>query len=327
MNQLIADFPQNMEDALKIASNVTLKSPKNPIHSILICGMGGSGIGGKMVSFWVQDEIKVPIQCLSDYIAPAYVNENTLVIASSYSGNTEETLIAVDQAHKKGAQIIGVCSGGELEAFCNRNNYDCVVVPGGNPPRTALAFSVVQVLNFLYKLDLINDKPLKDIAASRELILNNLDEIKAKANELASFVGGKVPIFYSEGKYEAIAIRARQQFNENSKVIGWASPIPEMNHNELVGWGGGDTRFAPVFFTTGDLFPKNQKRMDITIETIAKKTSTFQLTPKGTNFIERSFYLISVVDWASLYHAEMNNVDPIEIVIIDYLKSELANFN
>lgn len=327
MNQLIADFPQNMEDALKIASNVTLKSPKNPIHNILICGMGGSGIGGKMVSFWVQDEMKVPIQCLNDYIAPAYVNENTLVIASSYSGNTEETLIAVDQAHKKGAQIIGVCSGGELESFCKKNNFDCIVVPGGNPPRTALAFSVVQVINVFFKLGLIGDSCLKQIISSRELILNNLDEIKNQAKELANFVGNKVPVFYSEGKYEGIAVRARQQFNENSKVIGWQGFIPEMNHNELVGWGGGDTRFAPVFFTTGDLFPKNQKRMDITIETIAKKTSTFQLTPKGANFIERSFYLIHLVDWASYYHAEMNNVDSIEIEIINYLKSELANFN
>ena len=279
-----------------------------------------------MVSFWVQDEIKVPFQTFHDYTAPAFINEHTLVIASSYSGNTEETLICVKQAFEKGAQIIGVCSGGELKDFCIKNNFDFVQVPGGNPPRTALAYSVVQVTNILFNLGLIGNSALESIKKSKDLILDNLNDIKAEAHKLAAFIKGTVPVFYAGAKYEAVAVRARQQFNENAKVLCWHHAIPEMNHNELVGWGGGDNRFSVIYFNTNDLIPRNQKRVEISLNEIKKKSKVLVLDAKGSNQIERSFYLIHLVDWSSLYLSELKEVDPIDIAIIDYLKSELANF-
>src|SRR5690606_35191262 len=122
-----------------IASKATFKAPKNEIRNIVICGLGGSGIGGRMVSQWVQSELQVPISSFQDYDIPAFIDKHTLIIASSYSGDTEETLISVEQAHSKGAHVIAVCSGGKLQKFCKENEYDAVIVPGGNPPRTALA--------------------------------------------------------------------------------------------------------------------------------------------------------------------------------------------
>lgn len=327
MNKLIAAFPQNIEEALRIAEQAVFQSPKREIRNIVICGMGGSGIGGKMVGFWVQDELTVPVQSYQDYTAPAYVGEHTLVIASSYSGNTEETLICVEQARKKGAMIIGVCSGGELESFCKEYNFDCVTVPGGNPPRAALAFSVVQVTNILVKLGLIGEHNLQSIASSKTLLDQELPTIQEKAKELAAFLQGTVPVFYAGAKYEAVAVRARQQFNENAKMLCWHHVVPEMNHNELVGWGGGDKRFAAVYFNTGDLIPRNQKRVEITFEEIRKKTKVLFVDAKGNDRIERSFYLIHLIDWASYYEAEMNGTDPIEIRVIDHLKGSLANFN
>ena len=327
MDKLIAAFPSNIEEALQIAEKASIRKPVKEIRNVLICGMGGSGIGGKMVSFWVQDEIPVPIQTFHDYTAPAFINEHTLVIASSYSGNTEETLICVNQAFNKGAQIIGVCSGGELKDFCIDNNFDFVQVPGGNPPRTALAYSVVQVTNILHKVGLISDNSLNSIKKSKDLLLTNLNEIKAEAHKLAEFTQGTVPIFYAGAKYEAVAVRARQQFNENAKVLCWHHVIPEMNHNELVGWGGGDDRFSVVYFNTNDLIPRNQKRVGISLDVIGKKSKIINIDAKGENQIERSFYLIHLVDWASLYLSELKQVDPIDIAVIDFLKSELANFN
>lgn len=324
MDKLISAFPKNIKDALEIASNATFKKPTTEIRNVLICGMGGSGIGGRMVSFWVQDELNVPIQCYHDYTAPAFINEHTLVIGSSYSGNTEETMICLRQAKDKGAQIIGVCSGGELESFCSENKFDYVVVPGGNPPRTALAFSVVQVTNILFKLGLISEKSLNSIKSSEKLIVNQLDQIKAEAHKLADFLDGKIPVFYAGAKYEAIAVRARQQFNENAKTLCWHHVIPEMNHNELVGWGGGDSRFGVVYFNTKDLITRNQKRVDITFETIAKKTDVLYIDTIGNDIIERSFYLIHLVDWSSYFLAEKHGTDSIEIKIIDHLKSELS---
>lgn len=328
MEKLIEQFPANIEEALQIANNASFKSPKNTIKNVVICGMGGSGIGGRLVSNWVLNEIKVPVQCFHDYVTPTYIDENTLVIASSYSGNTEETLIFVEQAKSQGAHIIGVCSGGQLEAFCRTNDLDCIVVPGGNPPRTALAFSLVQLTNILNKLGLISGIALQQIESARQLLVSNNLNIKKEALKLAEFLNTKaVPVFYAETPYEAVLVRAKQQFNENSKVLCWTHVIPEMNHNELVGWGGGDDRFAAVFFDTEDLLARNKKRVEITLEVIVSKTKLLTIKAKGNNQIERSFYLINIVDWASFYLAELNNVDSIEIKIIERLKSELANFS
>lgn len=326
MYKLISDFPSNINEALTIASSAKFQTPKKEIRNVLISGMGGSGIGGKMVSFWVQEHISVPIQSFQDYTCPSFVNEHTLVIASSYSGNTEETLICVNQAKEKGAQIVSVCSGGEILEFCKANGFDSVVVPGGNPPRTALAYSVVQVLNILVQHNLVPSHLLQDLKKSEELLISDLVEIQTEAKKLAEFTKNTVPVFYASAKYEAVAVRARQQYNENSKILCWHHVLPEMNHNELVGWGGGDSRFTAIFFDTQDLIPRNQKRLEITREVIAKKTKIYNLPTKGNSFIERSFYLIHLVDWASFYAAQIKEVDAFDIDIIDYLKDELSKF-
>ncbi len=326
MDKLIAAFPKNIEEALLIAKNSTFQAPEKPIRNVVICGMGGSGIGGRLVSFWVQNEITVPVQCFHDYTAPAYINEHTLVIASSYSGNTEETLFFVEEARQKGAHIVGVCSGGELQEYCTSHHFDCVIVPGGNPPRAALAFSVIQVTNILTRTGLISETTLTNIASAQKLIEQESVRIRNEALKLAEFLKGSVPVFYATALYEAVLVRARQQFNENAKTLCWTHVIPEMNHNELVGWGGGDSRFSVVFFNTNDLLPRNEKRVDITLEVVASKTKLLTIDVKGNNLAERSVYMIHLVDWASFYLSEINQTDAMEIKIIERLKSELANF-
>lgn len=327
MDKLIAAFPDNLRDALKIAEGIRLQQPKNEIRNILVSGMGGSGIGGKIVSQWIQDELTVPISILNDYNLPHYVNQHTLVIGSSYSGGTEETLISLQKAKEQGAHIICICSGGEIEQFCKENNYDCIIIPGGKPPRTQLAFSVVQQVNLYVQLGFCSKNRLTHIHNSISLIESESSDIHAKAKELAVFLDKKVGIFYSASRYEGVAVRARQQFEENAKYLCWHHVIPEMNHNELVGWGGGDDRFAVVFIQTNDYIPRNQKRYEITKELISKKTSyVTEIVAKGSNPIERSFYLINLVDWSSFYLSEIKKVDPIDIDVIYYLKDELAKF-
>lgn len=140
MKQLIKSFPHQIKEALDIAAKASFKKSKSRIENVVICGLGGSGIGAKIVANWVQDEMKLPVILVNDYTLPAFASEQTLVIASSYSGNTEETLMAVESAHKNGCFIFGITSGGALQSFCNENGYDCVIVPGGNPPRSAVAY-------------------------------------------------------------------------------------------------------------------------------------------------------------------------------------------
>ncbi len=326
MDKLITAFQNNILEALTIAEKAEFKPLSETITNVVICGMGGSGIGGKMVGIWLQNELPIPLISHHDYTAPYFINENSLVIASSYSGNTEETLICVEQARLKGARIIGICSGGELYDFCEKHGFDMVKVPGGNPPRTALAFSVIQVTNVFVKLGLASTERLKELQLSHDLLINEIDCIKAEARDLATFIGKKTPVFYAAAKYEGVAVRAKQQFNENAKILCWYHVLPEMNHNELVGWGGGDTRFAPVYFDTGDLIPRNQKRSEISLEVINEKAPVMVVQAKGNSLIEKSIYLIHLIDWSSFYLSELMKVDPIEIKVIDHLKAELANF-
>jgi glucose/mannose-6-phosphate isomerase len=236
-------------------------------------------------------------------------------------------MISLEKAKENGALIIGICSGGNLEDFCKSNGFDVVKVPGGNPPRSAVAFSIVQITNILVQFGLIDFSALKKLEIARDLINENATFIHEEAKHLAAFLKDKVGVFYSVTKYEPILIRARQQFNENSKLLCWHHVIPEMNHNELVGWGGGDNRFAAVFFDTNDLLPRNKKRFDISVDVVKTKTEFVKIiSAKGESQIERSIYLINLVDWASFYLSELNQVDIMDIKVIDFLKDELSKF-
>jgi glucose/mannose-6-phosphate isomerase len=325
MKNLIAGFTNQLEEALLIASKQKFKQPNRPMHNMVICGLGGSGIGAKIVSNWVFDELNIPVTLVNEYAIPAFVNEHSLVIASSYSGDTEETLMAVQEAQARGAFIVGITSGGKLQEFCLTHRHDCVLVPGGNPPRTAVAYSIVQLVNYFQALGFISANSLRQIEQSIGLLNEQQSFIQEKAMELASFLFGKVGVLYGETKYEGVIVRAKQQFNENSKFLCWYHVIPEMNHNELVGWGGGDERFAPVFFTASDIQPRNQRRLEITMDAIHQKSkAVFIVYAEGNSLIERSLYLIHLVDWASYFLCEKNDADIMDIKIIDYLKNELG---
>lgn len=327
MKKLIAEFPQNMVDALKIASAMNFSKPQNEIRNIVICGMGGSGIGGRLVAEWLEMEIEVPILFVLDYEIPKFVNKHTLVIGSSYSGNTEETLYSVREGFERGAHVISICSGGLLEEFCKENKLDVVIVPGGNPPRSALAFSVIQLISLFTRLNLISGESLKSIETGRQLIIDEIENIQKEAHVVAQFLKDKVVAIYAPTNYEAVAIRARQQFNENGKLLCWHHVIPEMNHNELVGWGGGDDRFGALFIDTQDWNPRNNKRLEFSLEVVRSKTKQVMvLKAKGNSVIERSLYIIHLVDWASWYLSELKSVDAMDIKVIDSLKNTLSKF-
>jgi len=324
MKGLIEAFPENLTEALEIAKQTPLKRRYPKFYNVVICGMGGSGIGGKLVGSWIIDDISIPVNFCQNYTLPNYVDDNTLIIASSYSGNTEETLSAIIEGHQKGATIIGICSGGKLEAFCTERNYDCIILPGGNPPRTALGFSVVQLTHIFGQLNLISKQKLNEFSAAKDLIVSNRNEIHTVAKQLADFINGKELIIYCETKDEEIAVRARQQFNENCKVLCNHHTIPEMNHNELVGWYGGTDRYAVLFLDTHDWHTQNEKRLAFSIKTIKAKTNHVRvLSAKGDTVLVRSLYLIHIIDLASLYLAQTNAIDSVYIAVIEDLKAAL----
>ncbi len=149
MKTLVENFSKQLSDAISIGSNAKLTPSKNGISNVLICGLGGSGIGGSIVSELVVGYANVPINVTKGYFIPSYVNENTLVIASSYSGNTEETLNCVELAAAKHAKIVSVTSGGKLLDISKEKGYDHIVVPGGMPPRACLGYTLTQLFFIL----------------------------------------------------------------------------------------------------------------------------------------------------------------------------------
>lgn len=325
MSVLIENFPDNLLEALKITEISPLVKSYPNFSNILICGMGGSGIGGKLVVNWFADTLNIPVICCQEYSLPNFVNNKTLVIASSYSGNTEETISALEQAHQKGAYIIGLTSGGKLLEFCRKFAYECLTIKGGNPPRTQLGFSVVLITHVLAELGLVKKEALQDFQTSSGFLKAKRSEIEQAARNLAEFIADKELIIYSDAKDEAIAIRARQQFNENSKILCSHHVIPEMNHNELVGWAGGKKNHAVLFLHTGDVHPQNSKRFAFSRSVIESKTQhIYELEVNSGNSIERSLYLLNIIDWASYYLADMLEVDAVEIEVLDRLKSSLV---
>lgn len=325
MHELIDAFPNNLKEALKIAKTNPLEKSYPKFDHIVICGLGGSGIGGKLVSGWFRDQLPIPVELCQTYELPKYVGKRTLLIASSYSGNTEETLSAVEEGHKKGAYILAITSGGKLAEFCCQFNYEFILIPSGNPPRTQLAYSIVQLTHFLSELDLIKKEMLNEFDTAANRIEEMTDAIRTEAKSIASFCFEKNLILYSDAKDEAIAIRARQQFNENSKILCSHHVIPEMNHNELVGWAGGDQNNAVLAIHTGDLHPQNTKRFEYSRNVIESRTKHYyELSVDSGSNIVRSLCLINILDWASYYLAELREVDAVEVEVITGLKNSLV---
>lgn len=325
MRELVEQVPQFLKDAIRIGENCHLSPFDKKINNVIVVGLGGSGIGGTILSQLLKAECPVPILTNKDYDLPNWVDENTLVIGSSYSGNTEETIAALEKAAKTGSEIVCVTSGGKLKSMAEENSWNHILIPSGNPPRSMLAYSLTQLLFIAKHYGLCGKQRLVELKSAQALLEAQEKAIISDSLEVAKAVNDKRIIFYSDSAYEGIAVRYRQQVNENSKQLCWHHALPEMNHNELVGWAGGDEGLAVFMLRNTDDHPRTQTRMELCKGVFKKYTNTtVEVYSAGDNLIERSFYHILFGDWLSIHLAEMNNIDPVEIEVINFLKGELA---
>lgn len=325
MNDYINDFSNHLRDAIQIANNTTLSPYTKEIRNILICGLGGSGIGGTIVSDIISSKVNIPIAATKDYSIPNFVNEHTLVIANSYSGNTEETLYALEKCQARGAEIAVITSGGKLKTIAEENKYNKIIIPGNQPPRAMFGYAFTELFFMLNHYGIIDDSFKSDFDKAITLIDTEKADIQKQAMNLAKKMYKQTPVIYVAKGFEGVAVRFRQQLNENSKMLGWHNVVPEMNHNELLGWRTNVDGLAVVYFRNKCDYDRNQIRMDINKKVISKFTSNItEIWSKGDSLIENSLYHISLGDWVSWYLSEMNNVDAIEIDVIDFLKGELA---
>ncbi len=326
MDQLIDRFPDQLTEALEIGAEAKIKQHEHEIQHVFVAGLGGSGIGGNFVAEFIADECKIPYLVGKGYDVPNFIGKNTLAIVSSYSGNTEETLEAFEKIRKTEAKIVVVSSGGKLINFAQEYGYDFIQIPGNWPsPRACLGFSLVQQLVILRKLKLIGHEKLDEIRSSIDLLKFNNETIKETAKKLAATMHGKLPIIYTTDRMESVAVRFRQQVNENAKQLCWHHVVPEMNHNELVGWRNEDQNLIVIYFRNKDDYKRNQTRIEINKTIIKKYTNNIvELWSRGNTLIEKSLFFVNLGDYVSYYLSEANQVDSIEVDVIDYLKAELA---
>ncbi len=332
MRELLAGFPHQVQDAVRIGREATLVPLKGKPSAIVVSGLGGSAIGGDLLRSYLSDQLGVPFLINRHYTLPRFVGPATLVVISSYSGGTEETLASYHEAMKRKAQIICFSSGGEIAALARKNRQTLVTLPKGYPPRAALGYSFFPMLLALARYGLIppQDAPVREtVALLKKLSVRyRLTGQKNAALELARQLYNKIPVVYSSTeRTDAVNLRWRGQIAENAKTLAFGHVFPEMNHNELVGWKvlrRAMEEMAVVYLHDREDHPRVTLRMDVARGIIGEFAARIiDVKSEGKSRLARTFSLIHLGDWTSFYLAMLNGVDPTPVHVIDYLKRRL----
>ena len=334
MYNAIAGFPGQIKTAFSIMGNWSPNHEYLNINNILILGMGGSAIGGDVTRVLIQNECGVPILVNRSYNIPKWVDEKTLVLASSYSGNTEETLSAFDQCKQAGAKTIAMTTGGKLKELAIECGLDCTLLPSGLQPRAALGLSVSLTLIILNKLGFSSDEIIEELYFSFEELTRLCDELSKCDDEnpaviMANEIHSMCPIIYgSEDLTWVAALRFRGQLEENAKMLAFHHSIPEQNHNEFEGWSCHPDLLATkciIWLKDKDDHPCSLARMEVAKELLdAQAGKQVEIAEKGRSPLIRLLKMIHFIDWVSYYAALLNNVDPTPVERITKLKEEMA---
>jgi glucose/mannose-6-phosphate isomerase len=334
MFELIYKFPDHCVDAINIARGSIRGLRFHNIINVVITGLGGSAIGGDLIRMITSDRAQIPIIVNRDYNLPAFVDERTLVIASSYSGNTEETLTAYEHAKNKKAKIMVITTGGELKKKAMVDETPIITIPGGLPPRAALGFSFFplfvlfqeQGIGFRKQFDIEN--ALNLLKETRKKFYPEVAEKDNLTKSLARKLYGKIPLVYgSTSLTDIIAVRWKGQLNENAKHPAFFNVFPELNHNEIMGFEGDSELLKSleiVILRSPHESDRIKKRIDITMDILKDQVSGItELWPEGESPLEHMLYHIMLGDYVSAYLAILNRKDPKEIDFIDELKKRM----
>lgn len=333
--QILLDLPGQCEKAKVIGASLEIPNRWRDFRNVVFTGLGGSAIGGDLVRSYLAGEVKIPIIVNRNYGLPEFVDQRTLLVVTSYSGNTEETLQAYEEGEKRSAKIIAVTSGGELAGRAGRGGVPLVTIPSGLPPRAALGYLFLPALIILSKIGIASDKSKEiqeAIACLRGLSKKLGPKLSSKDNQakaLASAIYGRFPLIYgSNDFFDVVTMRWRTQLAENSKHLASSHLFPELTHNEIVGWANPPDlikKFVVIILRDRDDHPRIARRMAVTSDIIKKLAcDLIEVWSEGEGILSRIYSLIYIGDFASFYLAILNGVDPTPVERIDYLKRELA---
>lgn len=329
-NQL--DVLKNSYQQLVEAWNVDVdlsEIKKNKFSSIIFCGLGGSAISGDLLSDYLMGELHVPFIVVRGYHLPSFVNENSLVIISSYSGNTEETISCFDQALKKKSKIIVITSGGKIGETASVNKIPVIRIRSGFQPRYALGLSFFSALKIIHLLGFSDEtKNSKKIIDLWQKKATDYSSENNNAFIIAEQLIGFIPVIYSAEFLSSTGYRMKSQFNENAKLHAFHHTLPEMNHNEIIGWESyREKQFQAkiIYLLDKDYHPQNKKRFEILKDILSEqKADVITIASNEDDKKVRIMDLIFLADWISFYTAVLRGFDPSEIDFIDRMKQRIS---
>ena len=319
MYNKIKDFPNQISDGINDVKSLSLNLDK--VHRVVFMGMGGSAIAGSIIKD-ICPHLELIVE--RNYFPSATIDENTLLIICSYSGNTEETLSYYNHASSLTNNIFGITSGGKLLELLKKENRNHCILPSGYPPRSILGYVLTVLIGLLDEeelLELLNIELLQDYS----------DKFSSEDNEvfsLAKKIHSTLPVIITEEDLSSIGYRFKCQLNENSKMLSYNVTLPDMNHNEIVGWESkliDKDSFSLLWIDI--TWPANIKRMNITNNILKKKTSSshhIEIPSDLKNDLSGLFYLLNYLDWLSYWCGHLNDIDISAVKSIDILKKELA---
>jgi glucose/mannose-6-phosphate isomerase len=327
-------LPQQCRAAWDKAQDFKLPRDYTNIDKVVILGMGGSAIGGDLVRSLFSSQKKPIIFVSREYDLPAFVDDRTLVIASSYSGNTEETLSAFSQALKTNCKKLAMTTGGELKTLAENAGVPVFVIDYKGQPRAALGYGFMSLIAFLQKLSFVEDQT-GQVEAMIKYLENMLGELKEttptgsnRAKQLAAKLHGKVAAIYGAGIISEVAHRWKTQINENSKAWAFYEIFPELNHNAVVGYQFPRELASSIYVVmlrSPSLHPRILIRYQITDELLKQSGISHEvIDSRGKDKLSQMMGLIFLGDWVSYYLAMLNEIDPTPVKIIEYLKKRLS---
>ncbi len=338
MMGLVLKFPAQCREASEIVWHYASgRSASHDVRNIVVTGLGGSAIGGDFLRVLADEYGPLPLQVNRDYTLPKWVGASTLVMAGSYSGNTEETLAAYANASAVGAPTAIVSSGGKLSELAHVDGCAIATVPGGQPPRSATGYMFFPALNYLASRSFIRHNFAQDMEETFTILEQQAANLgpeiefdKNPAKQLAANLFGTIPVVYGTQGFRGVAAyRWKCQFNENTKIAAFSNVLPEQNHNEILAWVQARKQAEkwsvillrdPAEIENGRIF----KRTQVTSDIISPDAAIYEVVSQGKSLLARLFSLVYMADFVSVYLAYLYGVCPTDIGHIDHLKSALA---
>ena len=310
---VLQDFPEQCKEAIRLVRGIKIK---DKFSNICVCGMGGSGIGGDLLKPLAK---KTLIFAHHTYGLPSFVNNKSLVICVSYSGNTEEVLSAYAEAKKRKAKIISITSGGKLAGL----DKNTIIIPKKYKdfqPRSAIGYLFLTMVAVLSSNGLI---PSQSAAMNEAVRILHPKQTSKEAFMIAKKLYGMIPVFYASNDLGAVAYRMKTQINENAKHPAFYHVFPEMDHNEINGFRKLGKKIVTVFIRDKKDLIRVRKRMAVTKKLIKGSTNTIDIHVRGNSLLARMLTTIYLGDFASYYLALMNKIDPTPVDIVEDLKKKL----